>query len=515
MKTFWNLINEYSIVIPILQRDYAQGREDEKNIANDFVNSLFRALTDDKPLSLDFIYGKVENNIFIPIDGQQRLTTLWLLHWYIGVKENKLDNDVRNILKKFTYETRLASQDFCVKLTEKGITQFNVKEDKISEQIRNQNWYRLTWEMDPTVKNMLNMLDIVHQKFKDSKNLWNRLIDNETSPINFHFLEMKEFSLTDELYIKMNARGKPITQFEYFKAKFAGLLDDDNKHKFDTSWLNDIFWKYYSKEVLNGEISINNIEEYFYNFFENLVLLLYVESNWVNSIDKEFIDNFNLLHFLDKELNKEEQNRVVFISENINRITKFLDYFIKAILELERNYFDNFVKYHKEITYWDRVRFYSLLLYIDNTDINSNDDIKKRWLRVTKNLINNTRIDEPDDFLKAIKSLNRLKNHLPNLYNNLTDENNDIDFFKQEQVKEERLKIRLMLEDDQNNDKWEDLIIEAEKFSYFDGQIGFILEMSKNDNDYNKDSFKSYFNKLKKFLKNLKIILNFCLREPY
>lgn len=40
MKTFWNLINEYSIVIPILQRDYAQGREDEKNIANDFVNSL-------------------------------------------------------------------------------------------------------------------------------------------------------------------------------------------------------------------------------------------------------------------------------------------------------------------------------------------------------------------------------------------------------------------------------------------------------------------------------------------
>lgn len=51
---------------------------------------------------LDFVYGAKENDALNPIDGQQRLTTLWLLHWYIALKAEK----VGETLKKFTYETR-------------------------------------------------------------------------------------------------------------------------------------------------------------------------------------------------------------------------------------------------------------------------------------------------------------------------------------------------------------------------------------------------------------------------
>jgi len=42
--TFWKLINKYEIEIPIIQRDYAQGRESERRIAEKFVSSLHKAI---------------------------------------------------------------------------------------------------------------------------------------------------------------------------------------------------------------------------------------------------------------------------------------------------------------------------------------------------------------------------------------------------------------------------------------------------------------------------------------
>src|SRR5690554_592843 len=89
--TFIELLEKYNkIQIPIIQRDYAQGRTDHKTkmIRESFVKDLHNAI---KPgsnnIHLDFIYG-YENEIdsqkhFIPLDGQQRLTTLFLLHWYV------------------------------------------------------------------------------------------------------------------------------------------------------------------------------------------------------------------------------------------------------------------------------------------------------------------------------------------------------------------------------------------------------------------------------------------------
>lgn len=504
--TFWNLIEKYVIKIPIMQRDYVQGRENEREIAHNFIDSLYNSLFDDKQVNLDFIYGKADQNSRLtPIDGQQRLTTLWLLHWYIATKEKVLDEEIKKILLRFNYETRLTSQDFCKNLIEKGINQFS-NDKKVSEKIRDQNWYRLTWELDPTVKNMLNMLDIIHNKFKETNNLWGKLI-SENCPITFYFLEMKEFALTDELYIKMNARGKPITEFEYFKAKFAELLDDANKHKLDNEWLNNIFWKNNAKKVEESEISIDDIEKYFFNFFENLILLFFVESDKVDNIDKNFIDSYNLLHLFDAEIKKDENDKFIFTNNNVERIIKFLNYFENDnnIDEISMIYFDNFIKKsHKEINYPERVKFYSLLLYIDNNSYDNNN-VKSRWLRVTRNLINNARIDEPSDFLKAIKSLKNLVNIIENLYEKLSQDKINITFFYKEQVEEEKLKCKLILQDNENNERWEDLILDAENFPYFDGQIGFILELSKDENShYIKENFIKYYQKLKLIFEKLK-----------
>ena len=92
-KTFLKLIYEYKIEIPIMQRDYAQGRQKEKTVRNNFLEAIKTTLEDDKTqkLNLDFVYGVVkeekEEKILYPLDGQQRLTTLFLLHWYAYIKE--------------------------------------------------------------------------------------------------------------------------------------------------------------------------------------------------------------------------------------------------------------------------------------------------------------------------------------------------------------------------------------------------------------------------------------------
>ena len=43
--------------------------------------------------------------------------------------------------------------------------------------------------------------------------------------ITFQLLKLDEFGLSDDLYIKMNARGKPLTNFETFKARFGQDLE--------------------------------------------------------------------------------------------------------------------------------------------------------------------------------------------------------------------------------------------------------------------------------------------------
>ena len=78
-NTLLALLNEYKIEIPRVQRDYVQGRKDERskivrtNLLND-IKAAYEGRID--PLDLSFVYGKTtknnNDNKFIPVDGQQR-----------------------------------------------------------------------------------------------------------------------------------------------------------------------------------------------------------------------------------------------------------------------------------------------------------------------------------------------------------------------------------------------------------------------------------------------------------
>lgn len=124
--TLWSILNNKvndfeipnGISIPKIQRDYAQGRNTlrAKEIRNEFLKNIHEAILDVKndkgsALDLDFVYGSKELGRFIPLDGQQRLTTLFLLHWYLAFKANNL-SAFTSVLSKFRYETRPTSNLF-------------------------------------------------------------------------------------------------------------------------------------------------------------------------------------------------------------------------------------------------------------------------------------------------------------------------------------------------------------------------------------------------------------------
>ena len=67
--SLWKLLEKYEIVIPIIQRDYAQGRKNKEGLRYRFLSSLKDALQNNQEMTLDFVYGGVQNGQMAPLDG--------------------------------------------------------------------------------------------------------------------------------------------------------------------------------------------------------------------------------------------------------------------------------------------------------------------------------------------------------------------------------------------------------------------------------------------------------------
>jgi hypothetical protein len=235
--TFARLVQECErIVVPQVQRDYAQGRDAEAAVRNDFLNALSEALArplNDPllPLNLDFIYGSVETTgqkCFLPLDGQQRLTTLFLLHWYLAWRGERLSDFQERIWdgkhSRFSYQVRPSSSEFFDELVNfiPEVTPDEIL--SVRKLLENQSWFFLYWRLDPTIQSVLTMLDSIHLRFRTTHGLYARLVDERQALITFQQMRLDHFGLSDDLYIKMNARGKPLTPFETFKARFEEHL---------------------------------------------------------------------------------------------------------------------------------------------------------------------------------------------------------------------------------------------------------------------------------------------------
>lgn len=283
--TLQTLLRAHKVHIPQLQRDYAQGRKNKDDIRRTFVEQLRTTLaTEGQHLNLDFIYGYLKNEVYYPLDGQQRLTTLWLLHWYLVPLEACVA--AKAWLESFGYRTRITAERFCCCLV-KHIEE--LRGSGVKQQILNHSpWFRSSWQDEPTVAAMLEMLQELEKQLGglDRSRLWERLTAApDQAAITFDSIDIhaEDFRLTDELYIKMNARGKALTPWECYKAQLTDVLPKGGPFytykgkklscveyfalKVDGAWL-DLFWS-------AGSPDIAGVEERMLGFFHTLARLCF------------------------------------------------------------------------------------------------------------------------------------------------------------------------------------------------------------------------------------------------
>lgn len=460
------------ISIPIIQRDYAQGRKDAATIRDKFLHEIFNRLDNDENLFLDFVYGNIEGDKFIPIDGQQRLTTLFLLHLYFAKKERK-DCEY---LKGFTYETRSSSREFCERLVNADID-FN--KDEISADIKNYSWFMPFWENDPTVKSMLVMLDSIHDKFKNS-NFYDRLEN-----IKFSFLELKEFGLTDDLYIKMNARGKPLSEFENFKAEFEKELSQETKAKLDNAWL-DLFWGL--KDGDKEEVDLSSVDKRYMAFFKgvasNFTILDIKDTKEAKDFDFDEFDTLDTLEFFSS--NKNSVNNVIKILDELCEVSNY---------ELLKNFTDT----SKDITYETRVKFFALSMFLIKFGAQKlGGDFYREYERITSNVARDFNIDSISNLKQTFEFINEIcdKCKSENIFDLLVDFRNEqpgsfkvINFYRWQEKK----KLELM----QSDPRWVDAINKGEKHWYLGSNLTFLIDFAEND----VERFKEYYKKFDEIFK--------------
>lgn len=476
MKLSELLNNE--LIIPEIQRDYVWGNNEI--VLRRFLKNIFN--NNKKELDIGFFYAyKVYQNeeIYALIDGQQRITTLVLLYWYLGVDGNCIRN--------FKFKVRENCNNFLENLLKVKIDDIKkINVESISEKIKNCIWYLSIWDNDPTVKSMLKALDIIENEF--NKITKEDIKSNIEKNIIFTCLTNDDRNVEKE-YISLNARGRELEKYEELKAILVEDMKDRNKwlEKWEKNW-QDILWECKGVEADDTDNMWNAV--------------LY----WARDIF--VIENNICKPNLEKENNKNKKGEIDFDFELIsikdeykNDLLKIFDWIIPALKIINKNK-DSFQKKcqfddeNKVIDIYtiiaggkkdsyklgngQRALFYGLLYLvkskyniknvesinsIGDLTINENDEILEK-IRVFRNLIQNSYIDS-SNLKNAVESLKLLaEKTIDNNFNELL-KNKKIKGIDLEQRYEEALKLDIF----KQYPKHKDIILKIENDTLFNGKI--------------------------------------------
>ena len=522
------------IKIPLLQRDYAQGRKKPgvTTIRKDFLSNIFKHLQSRDELRLDFIYGTIENKCFVPLDGQQRLTTLFLLYWYCAMAKNEIENFQNRCVdeygkSKFCYTTRTSATDFCNALVNsKNMSAIDITGKKLSSKIENSTWYYSAWRHDPTVAGMLVMLDAIHDTYKKGTQNWEY---GKLDTIQFEFIDLEEFKLTDDLYIKMNARGKQLTSFEIFKAKFEQCIQDSDPgweknistaeeyttkfaYKIDNEWV-DLFWSIYSQNGFRnqidekGDIAHSRVDLPLLRLFSFSAMVRTAKNKDKEGKWKEIIQDIQADASCEKLsaekyfTNKDDYDYICCL---LNTYHQYKDKIINLYQKDEFPFFNYHIDTRepghasllcfitnpsKEPSYSQKILFFAESEYLRRTNPKDFDSqYFSEWMRVVRNIISRGNfkrtsmtetIRDDERFGNAIQVVTTLAEGCHDIYQLLSNEDNKNDKLPlKNQIDHEFEKAQLI-----KKEKDKGIIFDAEDRKFCHGNISFVLECARGIND--------------------------------
>lgn len=493
------LLSRYRVVIPGIQRHYVQGANNPKakSVRKQFIKEIFTAIEEKQnEFNLHFIYGPINTDgedSFVPVDGQQRLTTLWLIARYAAEKAEPSDRkDLLSLLSRFTYEDRINAKRFCQALTCEN-SRWDITQDP-NPDILCQDWFVDYWKEDETVASMIRMLSTIHEE-------WNKHQDSITaedileaiaSKIRF---ELKIDAFGDDIYMKMNARGLQLTQWENFKGKFPEDLREDKKE----------WWVKEMEELSNRFFTLSDKQ---HELPDNAFFALYARIMAYEARESgvDCGNNIKELAAYTHNHNTWSQIELPFvpysdfsgITNNESIASTVADTCVKMIKTVLGND-QNIVPYFGDSKLFDTffhpqngneldftLCCYEYFKKFDN--IETKDFLKA--LRLMWNILENVdkQYEEPDNRVKLVKKFIDLKDQT--LYSPQIKEK--IGSNAPEQAKEEAEKAVQMHRNDQsmpsdwNEDKlgpwrdWNDAIEKAENWAFFHGSIRFLYRNGEN-----------------------------------
>lgn len=530
--SFKRILNEYLIYVPSFQRNYIQGSDEFKDKRDRLLDDIFESLKSRKVIDLGFVYGRSEGSykgrLFYPYDGQQRLTTLYFLYLMLYFRNirNGEKESIKGLKGKLSYQTRQSTDrfinsfiDWIYNSMENEYDLFWNPNNKSSAFIKIQDWFfDYDWEYDVSIKNILSLIDTLKirilklEKEIAIDEIINLIDDKEDdNPFKFIFIHIDDIIQNDELYIKINARGKALSHFENLKSDINNFWrNEDYKSKLDGAWT-EYVWKESSKDSDSGTIE-ERFDSNFYNSFKNIFYLNYLSNiekpltpASINEIKNEWDNVFNK-----GKINKDWENKAS---------CDVISYFFDAVshpnylFEKQADGYGNLL-FKENPGYVECLKIYVYYYLISNIYKSRNcvTDLEivlfDEILTLFKRLIDNQDkyLDSIDSLIKAIISSKYLidksieSNGILNFLQSNEVEISKLLGLRKEQVEEEILKARLIYKDKRFIDLFEKGYNELRN----KGQLGFIFYLITNKNklrdirteDISYESFEKTLNQI-------------------
>lgn len=231
-------------VIPEIQRDYVWSTKDVKDFYQ-YIIEGFKGDKSDVPY-LGFIYAYNDRDYpykYILIDGQQRLTTIFLL--LLGV-HHKIGKGLPEYMftrgeLKVEYKVRQSTTDFM-----ESLVSFCANNPGIAFKVRDQIWYHKEYDGDRSIQNIINNFVIIRKWLQDFNEELPQFVHYLEDEVTLSYFDIEEARQGEDLYIYMNSRGRQLEPNETLKASYLATTED--KDKWGTTWENwqDFFWKHKS-----------------------------------------------------------------------------------------------------------------------------------------------------------------------------------------------------------------------------------------------------------------------------
>lgn len=238
------------IVIPDLQRDYCWGDKAWNEKANNytelvsgFLDSLLLAFNENRQdkLLLGLIYGYESPHYTIQLcDGQQRLTTLFLLMGMINRKTDK--NQFQHILisKSELLDDREPNLQYAIRestlyFLSDLVCEFFLNNNVKIEQIKKESWYFKEYDLDASIQSVINAIKTIDNKLINIDiNSFGEFVLNNLQMI---YYDMGHRTRGEETFVVINTTGEPLTATENLKPILIGKIENEKvRGVFSKEW---------------------------------------------------------------------------------------------------------------------------------------------------------------------------------------------------------------------------------------------------------------------------------------